>query len=72
MLHHMAIILVCYGGHFEPKMAAKIKKFSNLGNMIWLPNDGYQFAHHNLLANQISPKLENFFILATIFGSKWR
>ena len=26
MLHHMATILVCYGGHFESKMAAKIKK----------------------------------------------
>jgi hypothetical protein len=25
MLHHMATILVCYGGHFEPKMAAKIQ-----------------------------------------------
>jgi hypothetical protein len=25
MLHHMAIILVCYGGHFESKMAAKIQ-----------------------------------------------
>ena len=26
MLHHMATILVCYGGHFESKMAAKIQK----------------------------------------------
>jgi hypothetical protein len=25
MLHHMATILVRYGGHFESKMAAKIK-----------------------------------------------
>jgi hypothetical protein len=25
MLHHIATILVCYGGHFEPKMAAKIQ-----------------------------------------------
>ena len=25
MLHHMATILVCYGGHFESKMAVKIK-----------------------------------------------
>jgi hypothetical protein len=25
LLHHMATILVCYGGHFESKMAAKIK-----------------------------------------------
>jgi hypothetical protein len=25
MLHHMATILVCYSGHFEPKMAAKYK-----------------------------------------------
>jgi hypothetical protein len=29
MLHHMATILVCYGGHFEPKMAAKIQKSSD-------------------------------------------
>jgi hypothetical protein len=28
MLHHMATILVCYGGHFESKMAAKIQKSS--------------------------------------------
>jgi hypothetical protein len=24
MLHHMATILVCYGGHFESKMAVKL------------------------------------------------
>jgi hypothetical protein len=30
MLHHVATILVCYGGHFDPKMAAKIKKSSFL------------------------------------------
>ena len=36
MLHHMATILVCYGGHFESKMAAKIQKSSNLGE-IWFP-----------------------------------
>jgi hypothetical protein len=29
MLHHMATILVCYGGHFESKMAVKIQKSSN-------------------------------------------
>jgi hypothetical protein len=34
MLHHMATILVCYGGHFEAKMAAKIQKSSDLGE-IW-------------------------------------
>jgi hypothetical protein len=26
MLHHMTTILVCYDGHFEPKMATKIQK----------------------------------------------
>jgi hypothetical protein len=26
MLRPMATILVCYGGHFESKMAAKIQK----------------------------------------------
>jgi hypothetical protein len=31
MLHHMATILVCYGGHFEPKMAAKIQKILRFG-----------------------------------------
>jgi hypothetical protein len=37
MLHHMATILVCYGGHFESKMVAKIQKSSDLGE-IWLPS----------------------------------
>jgi hypothetical protein len=37
MLHHMATILVCYDGHFESKMAAKIKKSSDLGQ-IWFPS----------------------------------
>ena len=37
MLHHMATILVCYGGHFESKMAAKIQKSSDLGK-IWFPS----------------------------------
>jgi hypothetical protein len=30
-------ILVCYGGHFEPKMAAKIQKSSDLDE-IWFPS----------------------------------
>jgi hypothetical protein len=37
MLHHMATILVCYGGHFESKMSAKIQKSSDLDE-IWLPS----------------------------------
>ena len=37
MLHHMATILVCYGGHFEYKMAAKIQRSSDLGK-IWFPS----------------------------------
>ena len=37
MLHHMATILVCYGGHFESKMAVKIQKSSDLGK-ICLPS----------------------------------
>ena len=37
MLHHMANILVCYGGHFESKMVAKIQKSSALGKN-WLPS----------------------------------
>jgi hypothetical protein len=37
MLHNMAITLVCYGGHFERKMAAKIEKSSDLGE-IWFPS----------------------------------
>ena len=37
MLHHIAIISVCYGGHFESKIAAKIQKSSNLGE-IWFPS----------------------------------
>jgi hypothetical protein len=30
MLHHMATMLVCYGCHFESKMADKIQKSSDL------------------------------------------
>jgi hypothetical protein len=37
MLHHMATILICYGGHFESKLAAKIQKSSDLGE-IWFPS----------------------------------
>jgi hypothetical protein len=37
MLHHMATILVCYGGHFESKMAAKVQKSSDLDE-IWFPS----------------------------------
>jgi hypothetical protein len=37
MLHHMVTILVCYGGHLEPKMVAKIQKSSDLGE-IWFPS----------------------------------
>jgi hypothetical protein len=36
MLNHIAIISVCYGGHFESKMTAKIQKSSDLGE-IWFP-----------------------------------
>ena len=37
MLHHIATISVCYGGHFESKMTAKIQKSSDLGE-IWFPS----------------------------------
>ena len=37
MLHHMATILLCYGSHFESKMAAKIQISSDLGK-IWFPS----------------------------------
>jgi hypothetical protein len=30
MLHHMTTILVCSGGHFASKLAAKIPKSSDL------------------------------------------
>ena len=33
---HMATILVCYGGHLEPKMVAKIQRCSDFGE-IWFP-----------------------------------
>jgi hypothetical protein len=35
MLHHIATISVCYGGHFESKMTAKIQKSSYLGEIWW-------------------------------------
>jgi hypothetical protein len=31
MQHHMATTLVCYDGHFDPKIATKIQKSSDLG-----------------------------------------
>jgi hypothetical protein len=34
MLDHMATMLVCYGGNFESKLAAKIQKSSDVGE-IW-------------------------------------
>ena len=37
MLHHMATILVSYDGHFESKMATKVQKSSDLGE-IWFPS----------------------------------
>ena len=37
MLHHMATISICNGGHFESKMVAKIQKSSDLTN-IWFPS----------------------------------
>jgi hypothetical protein len=50
--------LVCYGGHFESKMAAKIQKSSDLGE-ICFPNRLWQ-CHHNLLGSQILLKSEDF------------
>ena len=37
MQHHMATILVCYGGpeDFEPTMASKIQKSSDLGEILF-------------------------------------
>jgi hypothetical protein len=35
MLHHMATILVCYGSHFESKMATKISNSSDLGKILF-------------------------------------
>ena len=40
-------------------------------DIIWLPNDGYQFATLLSTWNQISPKSEDFCILVALFGSKW-
>jgi hypothetical protein len=36
-LHHIETISVCYGGHFESKMTAKIQKSSDLDE-IWFPS----------------------------------
>jgi hypothetical protein len=35
MLHHIATISFCYGGHFESKMTAKIQKSSDLGEIFF-------------------------------------
>jgi hypothetical protein len=37
MLHHMVTILVCYGGHFESKMAAEVQRSFDLGEILF-PN----------------------------------
>jgi hypothetical protein len=43
MLHHIATISVCYGGHFESKMTAKIQNEMKNTNFIfngiskWVP-----------------------------------
>jgi hypothetical protein len=37
LLHHIATISVCYGGHFESKMTTRIHKSSDLGE-IWFPS----------------------------------
>jgi hypothetical protein len=53
-MHHIAIISVCYGGHFESKMTAKIQKSSDLGE-IW-----YYYRHDK------SQKLgSNYFLLCS-------
>jgi len=36
--------LVCYGGHFESKLIAKIQKSSDLGK-IWFPSRLYDVAN---------------------------
>jgi hypothetical protein len=76
--------LVCYGGHFESKMTAKIQKSSDLGkiwfpsrlwcceliSIIWFATMDINSQHHNLLGNQISFKSEDFCILVAILDSK--
>jgi predicted transcriptional regulator len=45
MLQHMVPILVCYGGHYESKMAAKIQNSSDLRKIwIWEPWGGVMSA----------------------------
>jgi hypothetical protein len=47
MLHHIATISVCYGGHFESKMTAKIQKSSADLGEIW-----YYYRHS---CNNVAP-----------------
>jgi hypothetical protein len=57
MLHHIATISVCYGGHFESKMTAKIQKSSDLGE-IW-----YYYRHD---------RVKNWALMATIANRNGR
>ena len=49
-----------FGGHFGFKMATIANQTMDINSQ-----------HHNLLRSQISPKSEDFCILATILYSKW-
>ena len=80
MLHHMVTILVCYGGNFESKMAAKIKKFSDLGKICfpsslcsceWIIVIVFGIGNHNMIL-QIISYLVILLILLSFFLSFFR
>jgi hypothetical protein len=59
-IHH----LVCYGSHFESKMAAKIQKSYDLKDHNMAPNskndDGYQFARAKSTWKPNFPRIGGF------------
>jgi hypothetical protein len=57
MLDHMATMLVCYGGNFESKLAAKIHKSSDLGE-IWFSK----------LIMMLRIKIDRWFAMSAIFN----
>jgi hypothetical protein len=56
MLHHMATILVYYGGHFESKMDTKIQKSSDLDEIDFF--NLYIGGHFEMAAILKIPRLE--------------
>jgi hypothetical protein len=63
MLHHIVTISVCFGGHFESKMTAKIQKSFDLGDILCSELDE-AFQKFCLTCVHIILRLRNFRVAA--------